>query len=221
MLNIMQEDSDSPVLKNIKQQSISLKKGDCLYVSGKMFKYIYVVKHGAVKTISEEGRVIDFHLQGEFLGLDGFEDNVHQLDAIAIEDTLVCAFNFQEFLSQTDSFKEANIFLSQLFAKQFNNKVRHSMYPKDASQRICQLLLRLADHNKKYGYVTDNINLPMQRKDMANYLELTLETVSRALLALRNDGIIEVHNRQVQILNEELLLERSGLGKEMERVSKN
>ncbi len=220
MLNIMQEDTGSPMLKNIKQKNFSIKKGAYLYRSGDKFKHIYVVKHGAIKTISGEGRIIDFHLQGEFLGLDGFEDNIHQLDAIAMDDTLVCAFDFQEFLAQTDSFKEANIFLSQLFARQFNNKVRHSMYPKDASQRICQLLLRLAGHNKKYGYATDRINLPMQRKDMANYLELTLETVSRALLALRNDGIIEVHNKQIDILDESLLVEKAELNKETEHSSK-
>jgi CRP/FNR family transcriptional regulator len=211
ILNIPSNSKNLFESSGLKQDDISVSKGQSLYISGKGFKYIYAVKHGTLKTVLSNDRIVDFHFQGDFLGLDGFETNKHQLEAIAIEDTLVCAFDFKDFLAQADSRELGSQFLSQLFSKQANAKMKNHMYPRDALQRICHLLLRLSQRNKEYGYAEDTISLPMKRKDLANYLELTLETVSRSLLALKNAGILLIDNKQITVLDLKKLAEKSNL----------
>jgi CRP/FNR family transcriptional regulator len=76
-------------------------------------------------------------------------------------------------------------------------------------QRVCHLLLRLSERNKEYGYSENTISLPKKRKDLANYLELTLETVSRSLLTLKNSDVLLIDNKQVTILDLKKLYEKS------------
>ena len=187
--------------RQIKQDDIALGKEAYLYQQGEVFENVYVVKHGTLKSVLPGGRIADFHLQGDFLGLDGFESGRHQLDVIATEGALICSFNFKTFLARTDQRQSVNSLLSRLFSRQLNHQFSHYMYPKTATQRICQLLVRLADHARQYGYSARRLYLPMQRQDMASYLELTAETVSRALKELKNQGIIALDNHQVTILD--------------------
>ena len=59
----------------------------------------------------------------------------------------------------------------------------------------------LSDRYRRIGRAADDFVLPMSRDEIARYLGLVLETVSRGFSRLHEDGIIEVHGRRVRILD--------------------
>jgi CRP/FNR family transcriptional regulator len=75
-----------------------LRKGDALYRAGEAFGHLYAVRVGSLKTtvLAEDGReqVAGYHMLGDIIGLDGIGSERHGCDAIALEDTEVCAMAF-------------------------------------------------------------------------------------------------------------------------------
>jgi CRP/FNR family transcriptional regulator len=71
---------------------------------------------------------------------------------------------------------------------------------KKAHERVCYLLDEI--RNRKVGPDDTTVELPMTRQDIADYLGLTMETVSRAMRKLKNDGIIAIEgNQTVRLLD--------------------
>jgi len=66
-----------------------------------------------------------------------------------------------------------------------------------------RLLLFLADLLARYqaaGFATDEVHLPMYREDIANYLGVALETISRMMTRLSEEGVIEVRHRHIRVI---------------------
>ena len=79
---------------------------------------------------------------------------------------------------------------------------------KSAAEKVASFLLEMAARAKQRGAIDGHIDLPMRREDIADYLGLTVETVSRILTRLRRGGIIALPNpSQVVVLCAETLFE--------------
>ena len=71
---------------------------------------------------------------------------------------------------------------------------------RQANERIALFLHGLSERLRAIGRDPVRIRLPMSRIDIANYLGLALETVSRGFTRLQEEGLIDVHGRQVTVL---------------------
>jgi CRP/FNR family transcriptional regulator len=87
-------DADLALLERIIKRSRTLKRGECLFLSGDPFLFIYAVKSGSLKIFTSlrdgSDQVMGFHPPGEFLGLDAVNTEVHQCGAMALETTSLC-----------------------------------------------------------------------------------------------------------------------------------
>lgn len=72
---------------------------------------------------------------------------------------------------------------------------------RQANERIALFLHGLSERYKGIGRDAIRLQLPMSRIDIANYLGLALETVSRGFTRLQDDGLIEVHGRRVELID--------------------
>ena len=72
---------------------------------------------------------------------------------------------------------------------------------RQAKTRVLLSLHGLAERYRVLGHPHQLILLPMSRRDIANYLGLVIETVSRSFTRLQEEGVIEVHGRQVRVLD--------------------
>ena len=72
---------------------------------------------------------------------------------------------------------------------------------RQAPERIALFLHGLAERYRQLGRGGDDLMLPMSREDIASYLGIVIETVSRTLSKLQDDGVIAVHGRQISILD--------------------
>ncbi|MGY3617697.1 helix-turn-helix domain-containing protein [Bradyrhizobium sp. USDA 10063] len=180
------------------------KKGTEIYGEKEPADYVYQVKSGAVrsyKLLSDGRRQIGaFHLVGDIFGLENGSE--HRFTAEAIVDTAVRLVKRRslELVAESDAMVARNL-LSMT-----TNNLQHAedhmllLGRKTSLERVAAFLLEMDKRLTAAGVMA----LPMCRRDIADYLGLTLETVSRALSRLHELGILGFignNQRQIVILN--------------------
>jgi len=136
-----------------------LRKREVLYRGGERFTALYAIHLGTFKTVmlAEDGReqITGYHMAADIVGLDGLGEERHACDAIALEDSEVCAV----------------------------------------------FLLNLAERYQRRGFSASELTLRMTREEIASYLGLKLETVSRLFSRLQGEGHIQVEGRAIKLLD--------------------
>ena len=185
-----------------------LHEGDHVVREGDRFDAIAAVRAGTVKTyiIDAEGRehVLGFHLPGEIIGLDAIDGDRYPCNAIALDTVMLCRFSFPKL-----SVLAARLpgLQRQLFKLMSRDIGRASVMAGDwsADQRMAAFVVELSRRLAARGFSATRFRLTMARTDIANYLRLAPETVSRVLKRLQDEGLLNVDRREVEILDMEKL----------------
>ncbi len=207
---------DIQALESIVHVKGPLDRGAHLYREGDAFQAIYAVRHGALKTysIDADGRehVLGFHLPGELLGLDAIYPRYNRCSSVALASSSVCVLPFSQLaeLAQKVAGLQATILrlMSKDLSMSANLATDHT-----AEERLAGFLLSLA---QRTGAGTE-LQLAMPRRDIASYLRLATETVSRLLARFQQEGLLEVHRKQVRLLDLDGLRELGGSFEMMDR----
>lgn len=177
-----------------------------LFLAGAESKSLYVAREGSFKTVafSESGQeqVIGFHLPGELIGLDALAAGYHRCDAIALEPAGVCDVPLSDLERVAAQVPGLQRQLLRVIGRSVGLAHDHMemLGRRQASERVLLFLHGLAERYGVLGHADDLIELPMSREDIANYLGLVIETVSRSFRRLQDDGVIAVRGRQVRVL---------------------
>lgn len=159
-----------------------------IFGEGEAVRYVYRVLTGAVRTyrVLSDGRrqIVEFHLAGDLFGLDG--EVQHALGAEAVLGTTLLVMRRAVFLKEGDG-RGAAAFGALL--KKFHRAQAHMLLlgRQTACEKLCAFLL---DLRERIG--SASFDLPMCRQDIADYLGLTIETVSRTFTQLQGSGLIDL-----------------------------
>lgn len=194
-------------LDDIIRRGRPLKRGEHLFRAADAFSAVYAVRSGALKTyvIDEEGieQVTGFYMPGEILGMDGISTAHHASNAKALESATVCEipFNGLEELSQRIPSLQHYFFELMSHEIRSDRELHMLLGKKHAEERVAALLLSLSARQQKRGLSGQRLRLPMSRYDIANYLGLAVETVSRIFTRFQQQGWLGVKGREVEILD--------------------
>jgi len=184
------------------------KKGTEVYGEKEPADYVYQVKSGAVrsyKLLSDGRRQIGaFHLAGDIFGLENGSE--HRFTAEAIVATTVQLVKRQslELVAESDAMVARNLLSMTTINLQHAEDHMLLLGRKTSLERVAAFLLEM----DKRLTASEVMALPMSRRDIADYLGLTLETVSRAISHLHDLGVLGfIGNTQRQIV----LLDRQEL----------
>ena len=186
----------------------SYKRGMEIYGENEPADYVYQVKEGAVrsyKLLSDGRRQIGaFHLVGDIFGVTSGEN--HRFTTEAIEDTTLRVIRRRKLVSMATTDAVLARKLLNLTAMDLRHAEDHLLLlgRKDALERVATFLLEMDMRLATAGVMT----LPMARHDIADYLGLTVETVSRSLSRLRKMGALEFTGetqRELTILSRDRL----------------
>ncbi len=172
--------------------------------------YLYKVISGAIRTykILSDGRrqIGGFYLPGDVFGLE-FADE-HSLAAEAITDVKVLVIKRSALAALADRDAGAARELYALTARELRRvQARILLLVKSAQERVASFLLEMAER----AAAGNAIELPMSRQDIADYLGLTIETVSRTLTALETAAAIDVpSSRRIVLRNRGALSRLNG-----------
>lgn len=167
-----------------------LGSADSLFVQGDGLKAIYAIREGSMKrvVIDEDGfeQILGFHYPGDWVGLDGFAEQSHQCTAIALEPTSVCRIPIDRLDALVDQVPSLRQQLMRLMGQALSGKEQRllTLGRKNSEGRITSLLLSLSRRLGWRGMPADRVPLTMKRVDIANFLSMRLETVSRVLTKL-------------------------------------
>lgn len=176
---------------------IRLEAGEHLYWRNDAFHALYVVIHGSFKSYNVDldgnERVRGFHYPGGLIGFDGIEGGRHRCHVTAMEDANICIQPFDRLLASSLHSPELQVNLFQCLSRELvHAETLAGDYP--AEVRLAAFLLEITNGR-------DTVRLPMARRDIANYLRLATETVSRLMTRFRENGLIRCRGRSVTLLD--------------------
>ena len=172
-----------------------------IYGEGEPAEYVYKVTKGAVRTykILCDGRrqIGGFYLPGDIFGLEVGKE--HQFSAEAINHVKVLVVRRSTIVSLAERDCDAARELWSVTGRELNRVQDHLLLlVKSAQQRVACFLLEMSARLA----TTDAIELPMSRQDIADYLGLTIETVSRTMTQLVSEQAIGLpSSRRVVLRN--------------------
>jgi len=184
-----------------------VRRGETLFRRGESFASVYAVRSGFFKTTvsSEDGRdqVTGFQMAGELLGLDGIGDAMHNCDAVALEDSQVCVIPFVRLEELAQEFAGLQREFHRVMSREIvrDHGVMLLLSSMTAEERVAAFLLNLATRLEARGFSPSTFVLRMTRAEIGAYLGLKLETVSRAFSKLHEDGVLDVRQREVRIVD--------------------
>lgn len=210
--------SDVDRLDDIVERKSPLKKNHLLYEAGQRFHSIYAIRAGVIKlySYSDSGEEIvhGFYLPGDVVGFDGFLDKHYLYNAVALDSTSVCAIPYEELSDLSLKIPNLNQQIITVMSKKMQDGRLHSelLIKKNADQRVAQFIWQMAERFRSRGYAHDEFRLSILHRDVALYLGLTPETVSRILAKLNTEKIVSWKKKEVVIYNETALKNLAGMG---------
>lgn len=190
-----------------------LQRGEILFRAGQPLGSLFVAREGAFKTVAvdEQGgmQVIGFHLPGELMGLDALGGGQHACDAQALTRADVCEVPLTQLEHVASQVPGLQRQLLRIMGQSMGRDQQHIelLGRRNAQERLAVFLHQLSERYRALGRPALQFLLPMSREDIASYLGIVIETVSRTLGKMQDDGIISVHAREVRILDLDRLTE--------------
>lgn len=177
-----------------------------LFMQGEPADHLYTITQGAVRLykLLHDGRrqIIGFALPGDFLGLGLGSAKVHNLSADAVSEVSLCRFPRADFEALLARKPHLLAQLHELTTRQLTVAQDRMVLlgRQTAEERVVSFLLQLRDRWSHINGTTVHVELPMGRQDIADFLGLTIETVSRTLTGLARNGMIVIVPDGVRLL---------------------
>lgn len=198
------DDRQTRQFEQIVHRSRPIQPGEHLFRAGDEFRSVAAVRTGCFKSyvVDAEGeeQVLGFHFPGEIVGLDAIHSARHLASVAALDTSAVCSLGFD---SVSDMARRMPELQAELFRVMSGRIIELETIAGDlsADQRLATFLLGVGERFGRRGYSASEFNLAMSRRDIASYLRLATETVSRVLARFQDQRLIEVDRKSVRILD--------------------
>jgi CRP/FNR family transcriptional regulator, anaerobic regulatory protein len=178
---------------------------ETIWCEGEGRSNIFIVRSGAIcfSRMLPDGRriVLGFAYPGDIIGIGS---DFHYCDAQTVQTTRLEAIPAASFkraaVDDPDFGKQATAAVNQALDAAYQHVVVISKL--SANERLASFLMALSDRNGKHGLSPLSVVLPMRRVDIADYLGLTIETVSRTFTIFRNAGLIAMDQASIIIFKD-------------------
>jgi CRP/FNR family transcriptional regulator len=190
-----------------------LEAGQHLYRAGQPFNALFLVNVGCLKTceLSDDGReqVTGFRMRGDLIGAESIGLHGYACDVVALEASEVWELPYPPMLTACLRVAELQARLTSALAEEIrrDRSWMLALGTLGAERRVASFLLDLAARYGRLGFSARHFILRMSRADIASFLALKHETVSRVLSRLQERGLIRVERREIRILDADGLRE--------------
>ena len=184
--------------------------GEHLFREGDQFTAIAAVRSGSVKTyvVDTHGReqVQGFFLPGEVIGLSAIHSSRYPCNAVALDTVSLCRFSFPRMATLASKLPGLQQHLFSLLSEDIG---KAALLAGDftADERVAAFIVTLSRRFAARGYSSSAFNLTMARTDIANYLRLAPETISRVLRRFQDQGLVRVDRRSIELIDRDRLVD--------------
>lgn len=208
LVRMLSGDPDAPAASSRRVVAVhSVKSGGTLAHQGAPAAFAYVVIAGSFKgcLASEDGyeHVIRFIWSHDVIGLEAFGVGAYACSTVALEDSRVAALPLAELQAMRREVPSLDTALQASVGRVLAHAgdVAEVMAAVSADTRLARFLLQLSAQMDERGQSWRRLRLRMSRRDIASYLGLAHETISRSFGILSQRGCLRVHQREVEILD--------------------
>jgi CRP/FNR family transcriptional regulator len=186
-------------------------EGEALLRAGDKFHSLYVVRSGCFKTVytdfSGSEQVLGFPMCGDLMGADGIDSGHYSSTAVSLDTSEVVIVPLASLVRLAYECPRLEALLYRVLSRELVRvqNMAWALGTLGAEGRVAAFLLAQSARLGALGYSRYSFNLRMTRQEIGSYLGLQLETVSRALSALNSSGVIQVHQRSVDIVDADAL----------------
>lgn len=184
------------------------KEGEHIFREGDTFNAIAAVRGGTVKTYVNDAngreQVQGFFLPGEVIGLSAISQSRYPCNAVALDTVILCRFSFPNIAALATRMPGLQQQLFRLLSLDIG-KAALLAGNYSADERMAAFLIALSRRYAARGFSSDRFQLTMTRTDIANYLRLAAESVSRVFRRFQDEGLLSVDRRDVELLNRKRL----------------
>jgi len=169
---------------------------DTVFAQEEMTTSFYNVLEGVMRLykLLPDGRrqIVGFALPGDFLGMTASPR--HSFSADAIGPVMICRFSRAGFARFVENKSHLLRRINELAVRELTQAQDHMVLlgRRSAEEKVATFLIGWRDRLARLSGPTKTVPLPMSRQDIADYLGLTIETVSRTFTKLERDGVIEI-----------------------------
>lgn len=180
------------------------REGEHLFREGDAFNAIAAVRAGTVKTYvtdaSGREQVQGFFLPGEVIGLNAISQARYPCNAVALDSVMLCRFSFPTMAALATRMPGLQQHLFRLLSQDIG-KAALLAGNYSADERMAAFLISLSRRYAARGFSASRFLLTMTRTDIANYLRLASESVSRVFRRFQDDELIRVERREIELLD--------------------
>ncbi|WP_245574770.1 Crp/Fnr family transcriptional regulator [Gaetbulibacter saemankumensis] len=192
-----------------KKNTLSCKKGQQFIIEGAPVNGLFFILKGTVKVfrtgINGREQIVRFAKEGEIIGHRGFgTEEYYSIGAIALQDSVLCYFSkgsLQDVLLKNPMFTYDMMLFYANELNRSENKVK-SISQMTVRERVIDTVLYI---HRKFGDLRGFINLPLSRREYANYAGTTEEQVIRVFSALKKEGLIIAQGKKIGVNDINLL----------------
>ena len=192
---------------------IPAKTNNVLFQQSSPLTDIYAVSSGVFKlcqqTDDNNENIIGLRFPGELIGEDALYLKTYNYTAIAVGDSSVCKVSVEQMASCGKLVPAVQQNLIELLSRQSHVKQRNFQAyigKKSADSLLAAFLLNIIERNADYTGLDDGIELPLSRNDVANFLGLRRETLSRVFSKFQKEQLIQVEGKKIQLLEQKKLI---------------
>ena len=186
------------------------KKNQPLFIEGSFPRGVYCLNQGKVKVFArgDEGKEQIIHIakEGEIIGFRAmFSGDMYKVSATALEDANICFISKDDFLDMIDTNPTLRNGIMRELSKELGDRAIFitNMAQKSVRERLAAALIILDD-----VYSGEQINLT--REDLANFVGTATETLIRLLKDLKEECVINIHTRKLEIIDKDKLMKIAG-----------
>ena len=187
------------------ERTVACRSNCPLFRQGDPLDSLYFLRSGSAKTVisTRDGneQIVTFHFPGDLIGFDGITSGRHQSTTVTLETSGVCRIPLDKLKSE--SINDSHLWdeVIRTVAMEIAEKQNYGLLlgQKSVHARFATFLCYLSGKYVSRGCSGAEFNLSMSRQDIANYLSMAVETLSRLIGDFQQKGVIEVERRFVRI----------------------
>lgn len=208
------DDNVIELVCNTKVESV-FKRGDVIIEEGGPIESFIYLKSGLVKLFKpghgDKGQIIMIAKPFDFVSLlSVFSDSTYNYSVTALEDSVTCNLKLDDIKKMIYANGDFAMSIMRKMSKVSDTIILESLTirKKNMHGRVAHILLFFSEQI----YETDYFELPLNRKEIAEFIGKTTENVIRTLSEFRKDGIIKIFGKNIEIVEKEKLRKISELG---------
>jgi len=201
-------------IRDLTKFELAYKQDEFIYKMGDPVTSLFVIQSGGIKLEKEvkggATHVSGFYFPGDIIGLESMDIEQYHYNAIAIKDTLVCEVRLKKLAIKDGAAVNIQQRINTILSRKFREIDEHLYKTRylHLDQRLLDFLNLLCTRNIEYvDNRLDRFVLPMTKSDLANYLGMRPESLSRALRQLESQGVVKNSKKSyLTVINKQKLL---------------